>query len=74
MTSNEAGSMANSAASLMVTGSTLKPSYDARKPKPKPTPPDRTEKFEIKGRCKHLDNNDTSFLSFFNITYSAVST
>ncbi|XP_022800544.1 uncharacterized protein LOC111338336 isoform X2 [Stylophora pistillata] len=46
----KAASMGNSAAYLMISGSKEKPSNDAKKPKAKPTPPDRTEKFEIKGR------------------------
>lgn len=49
---SEATSMGNSAAYLMVSGSATKPSNDAKKPKVKPIPPDRTEKFEMKGRCK----------------------
>ena len=54
LSSNEAASIGNSAAYL-VPSKPSQPSKDAaKKLKPKPIPPDRTEKFEIRGRCKHL--------------------
>ncbi|KAJ7333873.1 hypothetical protein OS493_015966 [Desmophyllum pertusum] len=64
LTPSEVESLSNSAAYLMVPGSAPKPISDAKKPRPKPTPPDRTEKFEIRGRCKHQDKI-VCFLSLF---------
>ena len=60
----KAASMGKSAAHLIISGSAAKPSNDATKPKVKPTPPDRTEKFEIKGRCKDFVHISFYFVDF----------
>ena len=60
----KAASMGKSAAHLIISGSAAKQSNDAGKPKVKPTPPDRTEKFEIKGRCKDFVHIPFYFVDF----------